>query len=168
MSLAAFEDQSSQAEGCYYEDPEVGRGIEVLEEPGITVDRVAEALNDVGHGIKLNDPLVLVRNYINVPKDWCKPLEQLKSDIDDLKKIPEEYHDGTGGITKAQYQDKLAENIIKELQPVYIGIIPVDTGNYHQYKCEEHMDEHGCDDLNDRKNTDFKQDLFYKVVVLKK
>ena len=56
----------------------------MLKEPCITVDGISVALNDVGHGIKLDDPLVVIRNYINIPEDWCKPLEQLKSDVDDL------------------------------------------------------------------------------------
>ena len=122
----------------------------MLKEPGVSVDSISEALYYVGHGIQFKNPLVLVRYYINIPEDRCSPLEQLKSDIDDLQKVSEEYHNCTGGIAQAQDQDKLAKDIIKELQPIDIGIIPIYAGNDHKNEDKEHMYKHGCYDLNDR------------------
>ena len=103
----------------------------MLKKPCTSVDCVTESLHNVGHGVQLKDPLKAVRYYVNIPQDRRCPLEQLQAYVDDLQQVPEEHHDGTGRIAKAQYQNKFTEDVIKELQPVYIGIIPVNAGNYH-------------------------------------
>ena len=72
----------------------------MLKKPGISVNGVSVALNDIGHRIELYYPFKLIRHNLNVPQNRCSPLEQLKKNIDDLQQISEKYHYRTGCVAK--------------------------------------------------------------------
>ena len=101
----------------------------MLKEPGIAVNGISVAFNNIGHRIELEDPLVLVRYNIQVPENRCSPLEKLKSYVDYLQKISKEHHNCAGCIAYGQNQNKFAAHIVDKLEPVDAWIIAVYTGN---------------------------------------
>ena len=101
----------------------------MLKEPGIAVNCISVAFNNIGHRIELEDPLVLVRYNVQVPENRCSPLEKLKSYVDYLQKISKEHHNCAGCIAYGQNQNKFAAHIVDELEPVNTWIIAVYAGN---------------------------------------
>ena len=122
----------------------------MLEEPCVSVNRISVAFNNVSHWIKLDNPLVIVRNNINIPKYRSQPLKQLQSDIYDLQKISEKYNNSAGRIADGKHQYKLASQIVNKLEPVQIRVIPIDTCDDKKHKNKEYMDKHRSNYLDDR------------------
>ena len=87
----------------------------MLKEPGVTVNCISVAFNNIGHRIELEDPLVLIRNDLKVPENRCGPLEKLKSYVDYLQKISKEHHNGAGCIAYGQNQNKFTAHIVDKL-----------------------------------------------------
>lgn len=138
----------------------------MLKEPGIAINRISEAIHDVGHGIELDDPPVLVGHDLDVPEDWRSPLKELQEDGYDLQKVSEEHHYCTGCVADGEHQNKLAANIVDQLEPVNIRIIAVYAGDDHHYSNEKEMYEHCSDDLDNGQNADLEEHFFNKIIVL--
>ena len=78
MRFRLFKDQGSDTEYSHHKDPEISGGVEMLIEPGVAVNGVSIALNHIGHGIELDDPLEFIGNDLDIPKNWCRPLKYLQ------------------------------------------------------------------------------------------
>ena len=100
----------------------------MLKEPGVSVNGISVAFNNISHRIELEDPLVLIRNDLKVPENRCSPLEKLKPYVYYLQKISKEHHDCASCIAYGQNQNKFAAHIIDKLEPVDAWIIAVYTG----------------------------------------
>ena len=75
VRLGLLENKRSKTEGCHNKNPKICGRIKMLKEPCITVNGIAVALNNVGHGIELNKPFVLIGYDLNIPENRCAPLE---------------------------------------------------------------------------------------------
>lgn len=61
----------------------------IFPEPLVVDHTVTVPLDNVHHGVELDNPVVLFRDHFHRPKDWCQPKSELNQHRNKLSHISE-------------------------------------------------------------------------------
>ena len=139
----------------------------MFKEPFIPINRISITVDNIDQRIqfKQRDDLGITE-HTDIPQNRGSPHPHLQRNINDLGKIPEKDHNGTGTVAHGKHQHKQAEAVIKYLQCINSRVIPVNRRHDQEHCHEKHMDEGRRDQLDDRQNADIKYHLLHQIAVL--
>ena len=141
----------------------------MFKEPFPSINCIAISIYDINQRIKLHQNKdIFILDHTDIPQDRCRPHANLQRNIDDLGKIPEKHHNGTGAIAHCQHQHKQAEAVIQNLDRIDRGKISVACRHNQQNPHKKQVDKGCCNKLNNGKHADIKDYLFYQIAVLQK
>ena len=165
MYLQSFENNGSQPEQYYRYNPEIHGGKEILEKPFLLINSTSITVYNIHQRIQLQNRDPIAWQGIQIPQNRSGPHADLQSDTDDLRQIPEKYYYCTSRIAECQYKNEQAEAIVYDLYRIYGRIIPVNCCHNQQQTHKKYMNKGGCNNLDDRQDTDLKYYFFHQIVI---
>lgn len=138
----------------------------MLPEPDLVNEAVPVPLHEVVNRVQPDKPVVLRRDDVWVPENGGHVESDLEEHRYDLAEVLEEYDHRRGQPREPQHEYDHGEEVVDELQGVYVRIMAVREKHEEDEQDEEEVYDQAGEDLDDREDADAEDHLLYDEGVL--